>query len=165
LKTRTRALRISLAALAALALAAGDAAAINKCVDRGGKVTYQDGKCPDDARQDTVKTPEAPAPSAAPDSAADEETALGLASIQSTFDGCAAASPEFSTLYASDYDKWREMNKALLAKVERSPRYQQVLDNARDQRQRQGMLPGKSEKFAQYCTVQFLPTLRRTFPR
>jgi len=166
LKTPTHALRIRFAALAALALAAADAAAINKCVDRGGKVTYQDGRCPDDARQDTVKAPGTPVPSAAWDAGADEETALGLASVQSTFENCAAMSPEFSTMYASDYDKWRAVNEALLAKVESSPRYQKILENGRDQRREQGLLlPGNMERFAQYCSAQFIPALRRTLAR
>jgi Domain of unknown function (DUF4124) len=166
LKTPTHALRIRIAALAALALAAADAAAINKCVDRGGKVTYQDAGCPDDARQDTVKAPDAPVPSAVSNGAVDEETALGLASVQSTFEGCTAVSPEFSTMYASDYDKWRAVNEALLAKVERSPRYQQILQNGRDQRREQGVLPpGNMERFAQYCNVQFIPALRKAIAR
>src|SRR6185295_13879688 len=42
---------------ATLAFCAADALAITKCIDKAGKVTYQDGKCPDDSKTDALKTP------------------------------------------------------------------------------------------------------------
>jgi hypothetical protein len=38
-------------------LASFGAGAMNKCVDKAGKVTYQDGKCPDDAKQAAFRAP------------------------------------------------------------------------------------------------------------
>jgi hypothetical protein len=160
---------------ALLALTAQDAAAINKCVDKAGKVTYQEGRCPDDAKQDALKLDAAPAPSSA-DSAplkagaapakaeplADDPgnpLLMGLASTQSTYEACSAASPDFAGHHAADYEAWRAGNAAALAKAEGFASYRRLLAEGREQYRKQP--PGNPEQFARYCALQFVPTLRR----
>jgi Domain of unknown function (DUF4124) len=160
-------------ATALLALAAQDAAAINKCVDKAGKVTYQEGRCPDDAKQDAFKLDPSPGPAsadsvpakagAAPSKAealADDPEnpqLMGLASTQSTFEACSAASPEFAERHAPDLAAWRAANAALLAKAELLPSYQRLIANGREQLRKQP--PG--EQFARFCAVQFIPMMRK----
>lgn len=170
-----RACAVALAA-ALLALAAHDAAAINKCVDKAGKVTYQEGRCPDDAKQDVLKLQDtgsgpsnadsAPPKAGAAPSKADpavvddpENPQLrGLAATQSTYEACSAASPDFAGLHAADYEAWRAANAALLAKAEPLPSYQRLLANGREQLRTQ---PANLEQFARFCAVQFIPMLRK----
>jgi hypothetical protein len=169
-----RACAIALAA-SLLALAAHDASAINKCVDKAGKVAYQEARCPDDAKQDALKLDASPGPSnadsappiagAAPSKT--EPAALaddpenpqlrGFASTQSTFEACSAASPEFGERHAADYAAWRAANAVLLAKAETLPSYQRLLANGREQLRAQP--PG--EQFARFCAVQFIPMMRK----
>ena len=91
---------------AALAIVATDAAAINKCIDKKGKVSYQEAACPVDVKAETLRAPgsaggesekEAAADAKAPadDGNPDREDPhmLTLVSTLATYDQCSAASP------------------------------------------------------------------------
>ena len=127
------------ARLAAFVLALGASFAADaqlfKCV-KGGKVVYQDSKCDDDAKQSTVRPPDAPAdrrfPAAEPGadakgdspksdaSRADPAKAGGdagagipvntVVEIISNFEGCAADFPAFATKYGKAYEQWKSRN-------------------------------------------------------
>ena len=168
---------LALIAALGLGLAAGEVAAINKCVDKKGKVSYQDGKCPDDAKQDVIKVAPAAtsgAPAAAaeskapltPDEDKEDQRMLDAVATQSTYEGCGNVSPDFASRHAATYQAWRAANAEVLARVERSPRYQQVLENGRKQMADQvSRTPGANDKVAKFCEVQFIPMLRRTLAK
>jgi hypothetical protein len=150
-----------------LAMVVGPALAINKCVDKSGKVTYQEDKCPDDSKQDALKTPIA-APKAAPRTPAVEEdpgndAVLRLASDRATLDSCEEAAPGFLVQYREDVDAWRAFHAKALARDEQTPRYRELVDRGRSQLRDQMLrIPGAGEKIGRFCHAQFIPALRRT---
>ena len=129
--------RLAGALLVALcASPAADAQSLFKCV-KGGKVVYQDSKCDDDAKQSTVRPPDAPAerrfPAAEPSADPKSEGAKSDASksdpakkaggdggagmpvntvveIISNFEGCAADFPAFAAKYGRAFDQWKTRN-------------------------------------------------------
>lgn len=164
-----------LAWLAAGLLAAAPAAhAINKCVDKAGKVTYQEGHCPDDAKENALKGLPAPddsaaAPSGAPAAGSDDDPEdphmLDLVSVVVGYEGCTRALPDFATVHAAQYEAWRAGNARYLARLEHSPRYKEVLANGRRQNADQPIdSPDFREKYTHYCNVQFVPLLLRNTP-
>jgi hypothetical protein len=171
-------MRAGVVLAAALALAATDALAINKCVDKAGKVTYQNGRCPEDAKQEVVKVapPADPAPAAAapgavpraaqaPDADPEDPRMLDLVSVLVGYEGCVRASPDFAKVRAAQYDRWRAGNAKLLARLEHSARYQEILEGARKRQREEPDAPGKHEQQLRFCNVQFPPMLIRTTPR
>lgn len=161
-----RTLATTLAA-AAIALSATDAAAINKCVDKSGKVSYQEGKCPDDAKQDVLKAPpgSSPAGPLAPEDDPEDQRLLDLVSMQLGYEGCAAASPDFAQLYAADYKAWRARNAALLVRVDRSPRYQGVFKTGREQLRIQLMqVAAAPAQYIAFCKGRFMPVMKNSTP-
>ena len=160
-----------------LALATPDAWAINKCVDKAGKVTYQQDKCPEDAKQEVLKAPpsrpstnassKSPAPSGpAADDDRDDAAILELVSVQTGYEGCVGASPDFTQRHGAVYAEWRAGNAAALARLERSERYQLILENGRKQlREPEWHMPGVREKLAKFCEFQFIPVLKKKIPK
>jgi len=134
--------RASIAA-AALALAAMQAhGMINKCIDRNGKVSYQEGVCPDGTTQEkvTVMPGPQPAPQAAPAQAGDAASHELLGAKQDVadprmdalvaklarYEGCESA-PNWSRTGEPAYQAWRAQNAELLDRLPRSQRYMKVL--------------------------------------
>jgi hypothetical protein len=159
---------------AALALAAPGARAVNKCIDRTGKVTYQDGRCPDDAKQNEIKglapigDSGATAAMAASANADDPEDPhmLDLVSVMLGYEGCTKAAPEFATTHAEQYEAWRVGNGKYLARLEHSARYQEVLAKGRKENAAQPLdSPEFHDKYLRFCNVQFIPMLIRNTPR
>jgi len=177
-----RALAVAFAA--ALAFAATSASAITKCIDKAGKVTYQDGKCPDDSKTDALKitipaspppmstgAPDAPSGSSAPAASTPGGTAepaappdpqmLEAATTQSTFDNCDVASPGFTGRNGETYIGWRTQAGAILTKYESTPEYQRAVENGRV-KFRNNTVPSSValQDFAKNCETQFLPAMK-----
>ena len=166
----------SIAAALMLVGAASPAWAVNKCTDKAGKVTYQEDKCPrGDASQRIATPPPKLAASKPPRSApkpqppkgpgaqdeSEDETILKLVPVQVGYEGCVAATPDFAQRHASVYGAWRRENAAALAKLERSGRYQFLLENGRkEQRFQQEQEPDSRGKQATFCEEQFIPNLK-----
>ncbi len=162
---------------AALAFAAAPQAhAINKCVDKAGNVTYQETRCPGDAKEDQVKGVPPPGdpgagaagryPALGPADDPEDAGMLNVVSVMVGYEGCTRASPEFAQVHAAQYGAWRAGNAAYLERLEHSPRYQEVLANGRRQNAAQPLdAPEFREKYARFCNVQFIPMLLRNTPR
>jgi hypothetical protein len=167
---------------ATLAFCAADALAITKCIDKAGKVTYQDGKCPDDSKTDALKTPIPLSPppmstGSASDSAASSASSGGsesneptgkedpammeAAATQFTFDNCDVASPGFTGRNGETYIGWRTQAGTLLSKYESTPEYQRAVENGRA-KFRNNIVPSSValQNFAKTCETQFLPGLK-----
>ncbi len=159
---------------AALALIAAPAHAINKCVDKTGKVTYQDGRCPGDAKEDQLKGLPPPGdPGSASGGAAasagddpEDPHMLDLVAAMVGYESCVQASPDYAKTHAAQYEAWRTGNARYLARLEHSPRYQEVLANGR---KKNAVLPLDSPEFSakhmRFCNVQVVPMLVRNTPR
>jgi hypothetical protein len=162
---------------AGLALASAPALAINKCVDKAGKVTYQEGRCPDDTTENQLKglpppdDPGAASPRAAGTAGSkgddpEDPHMLNLVSVLISYEGCTKASPDFAASHAAQYDAWRTGNAKYLARLEHSARYQEVLANGRKQNASQPLdSPEFREQYTRFCNVQFIPMLLRNTPR
>jgi len=154
---------------AALLLAATQAHAINKCVDKAGKVTYQEGRCPDDATQNQVQILAPPDNAGAASSGAafgsddpEDPEMLNVVSVLLGYEGCTKASPDFATTHAAQYETWRASNGNYLARLEHSARYQEVLAHGRRENAAQPLdSPEFREKYAHFCNVQLIPMLMR----
>ena len=157
----------------ALALAAPAAHAINKCVDKAGRVTYQEGRCPDDAKEDQLKGLPAPgdagaasAAAAAGDGDAEDPHMLDVVSVMVGYEGCTKAAPDFASTHAAQYDRWRAGNAKYLARLEHSARYQEVLANGRRQNAAQPLdSPEFLREYTRFCNVQLIGMLARNTPR
>ena len=159
---------------AALVLAALPAHAINKCVDKTGKITYQEGRCPDDAKQNQVQilAPPDDAGAALPGKndvgGADPEDSnmLNLVAVIVGYESCTKLQPDFATIHAQQYEEWRAANTKYLARLEHSARYQELLVQGRKENAAQ---PANSPEFLEqherYCNVQFIPMLVRNSHR
>ena len=175
---------LAVAFAAALAFAATSASAITKCVDKAGKVTYQDGKCPDDSKTDALKIPIPVSPppmstgsaepasgSGAPGASGSGGTAepaapadpqmLEAASTQFTFDNCDVASPGFTGRNGETYIGWRTQTAPILKKYESTPEYQRAVENGRV-KFRNNIVPSSValQDFAKNCETQFLPGMK-----
>ncbi|QJR10764.1 hypothetical protein DSM104443_01833 [Usitatibacter rugosus] len=166
---------------AALAFFAADALAITKCIDKAGKVTYQDGKCPDDSKTDALKTPIPLSPPPMSSGSAESSGSSGssgsggsteptgtedpammeLAGTQSTFDNCDVASPGFTGRNGETYIGWRTQAGTLLSKWEATPEYQRAVENGRA-KFRNNVVPSSIalQNFAKTCETQFLPGMK-----
>jgi uncharacterized protein DUF4124 len=162
---------VTFAAALALGAAGAHAQQLYKCVV-AGKVTYQETRCPGDAREDEVKGLPPPGdPGAAAEAAAvkgdpEDPHMLNLVAVLVGYEGCTRASPEFAEAHAAQYAAWRTGNAKYLARLERSPRYQEVLANGRRQNAAQPLdSPEFRDKYARFCNVQFIPMMVRNTPR
>jgi hypothetical protein len=161
-------------AAAALAAVATDAAAINKCIDRNGKVTYTDTACPADVKTDVIRAPSSPAD---PDKAEPEAKAaadegnpdredphmMTLVSTLATYEACSAASPEWNTANATTFNNWRTRNAKLFDRLPKSPRYEAILENQRGQVRAQSSYA--PDKFVVFCTEQFAPAVAKNYAK
>lgn len=164
----------------ALALASLDASAINKCVDRAGKVTYQEAPCAGQAKQQAIKVPvpaarKAPSRAAGPPPRAYEtETSGGVlaraqdrentrlqevASTIALYEGCEAADPALVAKHRAEYEAWRGRNREAIDQLPRSRRYMLALQSARQRVQGQLSVQESRAAFARQCESQLLPTL------
>ncbi|HSC81915.1 MAG TPA: DUF4124 domain-containing protein [Chitinolyticbacter sp.] len=152
-----------------LALSAMPALAINKCIDQMGNVTYQDTKCPQGASEKAIKTQQArplgtravSADAGTPlaDDNSKDEAILKLVSVESTFDGCSSASPEFSRSHASTLEAWRSKNATMLQQYGKSQRYALLMERGRNQAQTL-LATGGKENLAAFCEGRFIPMLK-----
>ena len=160
---------------AALAIAATDAAAINKCIDKNGKVTYTDTACPTDVKADVIRAPSGPAsddakadPDAKP--AADEGNPdredphmMTLVSTLANYEACSAAAPEWATANAATFSNWRTRNAKLFDRLPKSPRYEAILENQRGQVRAQSSFA--PDKFVAFCNDQFAPAVAKNYAK
>jgi hypothetical protein len=167
-------------ATAALALAALDAQAINKCVDGAGKVTYQEGPCAGQAKQQAMKVPvpaaKAPAPAAKAAPSRDTESSGGVlaraqdrenpalqavASTLALYEGCQAADPALVAKHRAEYEAWRTRNREAIDELPRSRRYMVTLQSARQRVEGELSVKDTRAEFVRRCESQLLPTLAR----
>ena len=162
------------ALLAAVALGvswlASDALAIVKCVDKAGKVAYQDSKCPDEAKQADVYiqaqplqsgTPIVPgtgrpAPSTDAQLDAAEKTIAG-------YESCALAYPEFAQRHAETYNAWKRTNDRLYQRTRRNEgsldRIKAEIDEAKEQQKT--FTPEQVKSRLGYCDAAIPALLSR----
>jgi hypothetical protein len=108
-----------------------DAQSLFKCVQGDGKVVYQDSRCPDEAKQSTVRPPDAPAdrrPSAEAPAEAKVDGAKTAAAppsqvdvsavveIISSYEGCADDFPAFAAKYGAAYQQWKSRNQTAVTR-------------------------------------------------
>ena len=148
-----------IAALTALALAAGAAEAqLYKCV-QGGRTVYQDSPCAEAAKQSTLRGPtpsyapppappaegKAPAPASArvatPASLASD--ALG---VVAGFAICSERVPNFQRKYSEAYGDWKARNAAAVGRLANEPDASQLDARMREERARP-----ESESIADHC--------------
>ena len=168
-------MRIRIAALVLLALAAPAAEAqLFKCV-KDGRTVYQDAPCDDAAKQSTVRAP-APAPVAAPPAGAKSGAAPSAAApaaapaaagnameIVAGFRICSERVPNFAFKYTTAFDGWKVRNAAAVSRLSNEPDATQLDARMRQERERPA-----SESIAERCadvatTIQ--PPVERGTPK
>jgi hypothetical protein len=118
----------TLALLLALSVASFEAPAqLYKCV-QDGKTVYQQERCPETAKQSTVRgadpVPERPLDPKAAEEKAGKATATeidGLIDTISGFTVCAEQVEDFATKYGPAFEDWKSRNAAGFAKFSASP--------------------------------------------
>jgi hypothetical protein len=118
----------------ALLCATGAQAQLFKCI-QDGKVVYQQEKCPETARQSTVRPPDAPPeklldPKAAAEKAAqDAGTEVdGLIDVISGFTICGEQVTDFGSRFGPAYEDWRMRNAAAFGRFNSNPAAAAKLD-------------------------------------
>ena len=114
--------------LAALLLAAqGASAQLFKCV-LGGKTVYQQEKCPEEAKQSTVRPPDTlPEKPLDPKAAAEkaEKDAVAekgnLINVFASYSVCAEKFPDFAARYSGAFDDWKTRNAAAFGRLNANP--------------------------------------------
>lgn len=163
-------------AAAALALCALDAAAINKCVDRNGKVTYQEAECPKDDKAQTIRpqTGGGPAPEEKEETAEtrkpvnpadddkDDPRMMMTVSTLANYETC-SMEPAFNEKHGATFNNWRSRNKENLARLERSVKYQGVLEQMRNQVRTQAV--ASPDKFTTFCDATFAPAVAKNYAK
>ena len=121
--------------LAACGCLSAGAQTLFKCVQKDGKVRYQDQQCTEDTKQSEVQKPgapgtPAPAPidtstSAGAKKAADEKNLAAevdaVMDIVLSYEGCAQAFPAFASKFGSTYQGWKTRNRAAFTRYEQDP--------------------------------------------
>ena len=158
---------------AALALAAMPAHALNKCIDRHGKVSYQSAPCPGQSREEKVTIMPGPARAAAAPKV-DPAVAAGLVpasgdrpdprmdevvSTVATYEGCASASPAFARANDAHYQAWRDANAELLERLPRSRHYMTVLQAERVRVAGRLGEQGTRKAFLASCETELAPAI------
>ena len=146
---RARALAAALSAAACLA--ATHALAVNKCVDKTGKVTYQEDKCPDEAKSNVLKAVPASPRMLSPEEDQDSAQLNTIVWAVSSIERCSQVSPAYARNTAKALEDYRREQAQWFARLERSPRYQQML---RDNRARTAEIlkdPAKRQQEADMC--------------
>jgi hypothetical protein len=130
----TNVFRGAVAMVAACACLSAGAQTLYKCVQKDGKVHYQDSKCTEDAKESTLQKlgpPGEPGPpppdpvaigtakaAAVKNRAADIDAVMD---IIASYDGCAQAFPSFASKFGSAYQAYRTRNAAAVASYEQDP--------------------------------------------
>jgi len=150
-------MRIEIAALVVLALAAPQAhAQLFKCI-KDGKTVYQDAPCDDTAKQSTVRAPSytppppAPAPAAAAKpgapAAAPAPAPTGNAiDVVAGFAICSERVPNFARKYTEAFGDWKARNGAAVSRLSNEPDASQLDARIRQERERPA-----SEDMADRC--------------
>ena len=145
----TRALAVTVAA--ALSLAATQAGAINKCVDKSGKVTYQEDKCPDDAKAGAMKAPSVVSGMLSPEEDQENASMNTLVWAITSVELCSQASPAYARNTAKGMQEYRREHAQLFARLERSKRYQEILRDARARNAEKLRDPDQRRQLAESC--------------
>ena len=160
-------------AAAALALAATQAHALNKCIDAHGKVSYQNLPCPEHSRQQKVTVMPGPRHDM-PAPRTDPAIAAGLlpaaqdrpdprmdeaVSIVTRYEGCESASPAFAHANAAHYQEWRRANGEILDRLPRSRHYMAVLQAERVRVRGELAQPDMRKAFLQSCEAELAPAI------
>jgi hypothetical protein len=141
-----------LATLAAVfALAETPALAINKCVGKDGKVTYQEDKCPDDAKKGTLKALPSSPGMLSPEEDKEDATLNTLVWVMSSIERCSQASPAYARNAAKGYEEYRREHAQSIARIERSPRYREMLRENRARTAEIMRNPAQRQEAAETC--------------
>lgn len=147
--------------------AAGDALAVNKCVDVEGNISFQDQPCPDGAATETIDprtgaavSPALPVFGEGPeaDDDSEDEAILALVSVQATYEGCAMVSEGFAERHAALLARWKTANATALAQFGNSGRHRMLMERGLQQ-MRLGAASSARTQLARFCEVQFIPSL------
>jgi uncharacterized protein DUF4124 len=127
----TPALRILAVLLAACAGQAANAQ-LFKCVQKDGKVHYQDQKCADEAKETTLQ-----APPPAPPPPVDPATPAGKAKVASeknraadidavidvvsSYEACAQEFPTFASKFGAGYESFKQRNLIAMTQYQQDP--------------------------------------------
>lgn len=158
------------AACLLLALNAGDAWSVNKCVDADGHVSFQDQPCPEgvtsdivDPRTGAVVSPPLPEFGDGPDveDESQDEAILELVSVQATYEGCAMVSAGFAERHAPVLARWKSANATPLAQFGNSGRYRTLMERGLE-RMRLGAAGNARTRLASFCEGQFIGELAQT---
>ena len=127
----THALRSLAVITAACACLAASGQTLFKCVQKDGKVYYQDSKCAEDAKESTLQKlgppgePAPPIPDPAVTGAAKAVAARNRAAdldavmdVVSSYEVCAQDFPAFASKYGSAYQTYRQRNQAAVSQYE-----------------------------------------------
>jgi hypothetical protein len=136
---------------ALLALCAMPAAAINKCVGKDGKITYQDDKCPDDAKAGAMKEPSVASGMLPPEEDPENASLNTLVWAISAMELCSQASPAYAQNAAKAMAEYRRENAQWFARLERSKRYQEILREARARNAQKLKDPAQRREAAETC--------------
>ena len=135
----------------ALALAALPASPINKCVGKDGKVSYQEGKCADEAKASTLAAPPARSP-LRPEEDVENATLNTLVWAMLGMEKCMQASPASAPIYAKAIADYRREHAEHFVRLERSRLYQERLRVGRAKVALEMKDPAARKEHAESCT-------------
>jgi hypothetical protein len=151
----TRCLPVLAAAFAFCAMPAG---AINKCVGKDGRVTYQEDKCPDDAKAGALKGSPSSPPAAPVSTGIDPFEVDSIAGAVAHMERCSALSPAYARNAARVMEEYRREHAQFFARHERSKQYQESLRERRANNAEIMKNPTIAREIAGHCgTVQPQP--------
>jgi hypothetical protein len=116
--------------LAALALAALPAHALNKCVGKDGKVAYQDAPCDADAKASKpIAPPASDNASSGPifEEGTTDDHVFDVAAVESTIQTCSAKISDFGRRQAAAINAWRASRPKGYALLNSSSKHQETL--------------------------------------
>lgn len=153
---------VSIIAAIFLMLAASNAEAINKCVNKAGNVTYQEAKCPDNTNQYAIEPQGRSRPNGPGADDGREDAAIReIVAVKTGFERCVEVSPGFSERNAALYTAWHASNAVALKRFEHSERYELIFMISRRELYTQPTnRPGVRESLAKFCDEQFIPVLK-----
>jgi hypothetical protein len=135
---------------AALALCATDAAAINKCT-KDGKITYQEDKCPEDAKAGALKVAPASPPPEIGSTEGRKEDAESLAWAVAHMERCKVLSPEYARNALKVMGDFRRQHGQAFAQFEHTKEYQEILRERRANTAEIAKDPAMREEIVKFC--------------
>jgi hypothetical protein len=150
-------------ALCAVVFAPAAGAAIFKCQDAQGKVTYQQKPC----EGATAAPPGAPAltdAKGAPLASADQKSDTAILAFLVQKHQCDLGHPEIARQTKVSYERWRERNAKEVAKVEASAEYRAALGDAQKAKN-PALTPATLDKACQSVVQQLDQEARAAEPR